>query len=61
MTDIDYNSFKNCSKELFDNAINNVQVDMNHCCSPSYQKDLELILRTLEYLREAAEYGKRYS
>lgn len=61
MNEIDYNTFKNCIVSLLDTAINNVQVDMNHCCSPSHLQNLGIMLRTLEYIREAAEYGKRYS
>lgn len=56
---IDDNVFKNCSVELIDIAINNVQYDRNHCCSPTYLQDLDIILRTLEYIKEAAVYGKR--
>lgn len=56
---IDDNVFKNCSVELIDIAINNVQYDLNHCSSPSYLQDLNIMLRTLEYIKEAAIYGKR--
>lgn len=59
MTEIDYNIFKNCSNELLDIAIYNVQVDINHCCSPSYLQDLSIILKTLYYIKEANQYGKR--
>ena len=47
MSEVDYNIFKNCSNELLDTAIYNVQIDINHCCSPSYLQDLNIILRTL--------------
>ena len=40
-------------------AISNVQYDIDHCSSPSYLQDLNLILRTLEYIKDAANYGKR--
>ena len=46
-------------KEIIDIAINNVKYDLNHCGSPSYLQDLNIILRTLEYIKEAAENGKR--
>lgn len=59
MSEVDYNIFKNCSNELLDTAIYNVQIDINHCCSPSYLQDLNIILRTLKYIKEANQYGKR--